>query len=581
MKKSIWLGTERCMETDMSEQMSVKLVSVTTGAGDLVNKTAQEIISYTARVSNPSNQNNMETAPKLLAYLIKNKHWSPFEMAHMTVEITTSRAIAQQILRHRSFSFQEFCISGDSLITIIQPNGTPNYHSIKKLYERQNWKRYKRLKARVYDELRGQFTTASIKEIFNTGKKECFKVYLEDGKTITTTKDHKFLTKEGFIPLEMALGLTLNNKTVSLENPKELAINGTLAYQDFEWMKAAKERSILLKTGVQGIADEAGVSYHTIRKWLKLLNLKFTKKEVAAMYDVWNKGKTGYQISKWSEEDKIEKRNRTPKGPAHHSYKGGKAAERRAIANFFTPIRKDILKKFNYTCQMCSQPLNTFDGKVDLHHIKEVGLYPELAYDIENIIPVHRKCHMEHHGKSYYFKSIKRGKRTLIPKFKRVVKVEYVGPIDTYDMEVDHPSHNYVANKFCVHNSQRYSIVTDHIVYDARRQDTKNRQNSIDDMSEEDKEWFKQAQENTIAFSKIYYEEALKKGIAKEQARFLLPLNTQTRMYMSGSVRSWIHYLDLRCLNGTQLEHKEIADAIKKIFNEQFPDISTAMGWNI
>lgn len=225
------------MEISMNEQMNVKLVSVTSGAGELINKTAQEIVSYTARVSNPSNQNNMETSPRLLSYLIKNKHWSPFEMAHMTVEITTSRAIAAQILRHKSFSFQEF--------------------------------------------------------------------------------------------------------------------------------------------------------------------------------------------------------------------------------------------------------------------------------------------------------------------------------------------------------SQRYSIATNHIIYDARRQDNKNRQNSIDDMSEEDKEWFRQAQENTIAFSKIYYEEALKKGIAKEQARFLLPLNTQTTMYMCGSIRSWIHYLDLRCLNGTQLEHKEIADTIKKIFNEQFPDISVAMGWNI
>jgi thymidylate synthase (FAD) len=69
---------------------------------------AEELISYCARVSNPSNQLNVETAPKLLKYLIKHKHWSPFEMVHATIEINTSRAIAAQILRHRSFSFQEF-----------------------------------------------------------------------------------------------------------------------------------------------------------------------------------------------------------------------------------------------------------------------------------------------------------------------------------------------------------------------------------------------------------------------------------------------------------------------------------------
>ena len=87
--------------------MNVKLISlsnpVTTGISN-----PEELIAYCARVSNPSNQLNKETAPKLLSYLIKHKHWSPFEMVSMCVEIQTSRAIAAQILRHRSFSFQEF-----------------------------------------------------------------------------------------------------------------------------------------------------------------------------------------------------------------------------------------------------------------------------------------------------------------------------------------------------------------------------------------------------------------------------------------------------------------------------------------
>jgi thymidylate synthase (FAD) len=87
--------------------MNVSLVSITQPfISDL--KNAEDIIAYCARVSNPTNQLNTETAPKLLKFLIKHKHWSPFEMVDMTVEIKTSRAIAAQILRHRSFSFQEF-----------------------------------------------------------------------------------------------------------------------------------------------------------------------------------------------------------------------------------------------------------------------------------------------------------------------------------------------------------------------------------------------------------------------------------------------------------------------------------------
>ncbi len=91
--------------------MNVKLISLTQpqiSTPDRSPMNAEDIIAYCARVSNPSNQSNTKTAPKLLRFLIKHKHWSPFELASMCVEIKTSRAIAAQILRHRSFSFQEF-----------------------------------------------------------------------------------------------------------------------------------------------------------------------------------------------------------------------------------------------------------------------------------------------------------------------------------------------------------------------------------------------------------------------------------------------------------------------------------------
>lgn len=87
--------------------MKVKLVSITKPEIEGIDS-AEDLIAYCARVSNPSNQMNTETAPRLLSYLIKHKHWSPFEMVDVCFEIETSRAIAAQILRHRSFSFQEF-----------------------------------------------------------------------------------------------------------------------------------------------------------------------------------------------------------------------------------------------------------------------------------------------------------------------------------------------------------------------------------------------------------------------------------------------------------------------------------------
>ena len=86
----------------------VKLVSITQGADELINKNAQEVIGFVARVSNPNNQMNFDTVSGLLRYCIQNHHWSIFEHAFMTVEITTTMPIAEQMLRHRSFTFQKF-----------------------------------------------------------------------------------------------------------------------------------------------------------------------------------------------------------------------------------------------------------------------------------------------------------------------------------------------------------------------------------------------------------------------------------------------------------------------------------------
>ncbi|WGH49938.1 thymidylate synthase [Pseudoalteromonas phage vB_PtuP_Slicky01] len=121
--------------------------------------------------------------------------------------------------------------------------------------------------------------------------------------------------------------------------------------------------------------------------------------------------------------------------------------------------------------------------------------------------------------------------------------------------------------------SQRYSEVSNYTVQrEARTQDLKNRQNSneVDDPALQ--QAFSEMQAMTLATATLNYESALTMGIAKEQARSLLPEGlTETKMYMNGTIRSWIHYLKLRCGNGTQKEHKEIADMIKVILLEQLP----------
>lgn len=167
-----------------------------------------------------------------------------------------------------------------------------------------------------------------------------------------------------------------------------------------------------------------------------------------------------------------------------------------------------------------------------------------------------------------------------------LMKHKHWSPLEMSHMTVEITTSRAIAQQILRHRSfsfqefsQRYAKATSFITYEARRQDKKNRQNSIDDMPEDDKEWFKRTQKEVQHKCEEAYLDALSMGIAKEQARFLLPLSTQTRLYMCGNARSWVHYIDLRAANGTQKEHMEIAEGCKRLFCEVFPEISKAMEW--
>lgn len=169
---------------------------------------------------------------------------------------------------------------------------------------------------------------------------------------------------------------------------------------------------------------------------------------------------------------------------------------------------------------------------------------------------------------------------------RHLIKNKHWSPFEHAMMTVEVTTSRGIAPQILRHRSlsfqefsQRYAESMNVEFYEARRQDSKNRQNSIDDMSDEDKDWFMAAQREVWEKSFALYKMALIKGIAKEQARFLLPLNTETTLCMTGSARSWIHYLDVRCAEGVQKEHKDIAMAIRRIFVENFPSTAEALEW--
>ena len=166
-----------------------------------------------------------------------------------------------------------------------------------------------------------------------------------------------------------------------------------------------------------------------------------------------------------------------------------------------------------------------------------------------------------------------------------LIKHKHWSPFEMVNMCVEIKTTRSIASQILRHRSfsfqefsQRYAQVTElPAPPNLRRQDTKNRQNSIDDLNEYTVQDFQLKAQQVFEMSKHLYDEMLSAGVAKECARDILPLCSPTTMYMNGSIRSWIHYTDLRCGNGTQLEHKMIADQVKNLLKQELPTVFRAM----
>ena len=170
---------------------------------------------------------------------------------------------------------------------------------------------------------------------------------------------------------------------------------------------------------------------------------------------------------------------------------------------------------------------------------------------------------------------------------KYLIKHKHWSPFEMASMCVEIHTTRAISPQILRHRSfsfqefsQRYAIPTDTFATvqpKLRRQDTKNRQNSIDDLPEETVEYYDQRIDDHFRQGVELYESLLHSGVAKECARAVLPLTTVTRLYMSGTIRSWLHYVDLRGDNGTQLEHMQIARSIGEILDTELPTIARAM----
>jgi thymidylate synthase (FAD) len=544
-----------------------------------------------------------ENDKRLLNFLVKHKHTSPFRHPQLQFRIHCPIFVERQLFKHQ-IGLTANCLHGDTKITFLSKGGALEKESIKSLYERWNngrphqnsekdkeycRKRISNKKLRVLNENTGEFEVGHIKNIMFSGKKMVYEIKTQDGKSVKCSADHRVFTKDGWKTINSGLS------TADFLGLNGIAVAGNSGYTDYEKIKEDRINGL----SVQEMADKYECSYHTIRKWLKIHKLSFSKEETYYKKNSipWNKNRSGYKLNLTEEgrKKKIESAKRSPKGPLSHLWRGGITSERDKIGQWVRSVAKDVHKKYNYTCQSCEGKCKNRPRLV-CHHIFLVATHHELAYDIDNLITLCEGCHIKIHktqeseikfaekysdgnapilAKKFGKNKINRKGRKLKVHFSKIVSISKIEEVDTYDIEVDGPHHNFVADGCVVHNSisGRYVDFADsyYEITELRKQSKSSKQGSEGVLDRPD---LLQKIKDAQKVCRDLYKELCDEGVAKEQARIVLPLSLNTTFIWTGSLAAFLHLWSLRLKPDAQQETREVAkemfDALQNIDGHPF-----------
>jgi thymidylate synthase (FAD) len=475
---------------------------------------------------------------RLIRYLWKNKHTTPFESVQFTFEVKAPIFVFRQWHRHRTW-----CLSGDTLISFELPcrlrEGirTAKTMRLDELYrkwkpsqrkdrpERQTNALFSRSKIqgmllRVYDEQRGEFTTGRICDVIASGVKQVFEIGLADGKKLKCSKDHRLLTTEGWQRLEDAIGLVVVGNTAGMNRKAYVLTNG-----------------------------------------------------YAADHVPWNKGVTGYKTKRVVTEEEKAIIREARSGPRSNFWKGGVTPERQNIARWTREQAPKVHAKHDYTCQDCGNR----GGVLHAHHVKSVVEHPESARDFDNLATLCERCHDIRHGRKGDRAKCRAKGQTLRAMSSEIVSIRLVGEEPTYDISVDGPNHNFVANGVIVHNSYnelsaRYRELPEEVYMpDFRAQSSNNKQGSDGEIDGHVASALRELFESTYADSFKAYRMALDNGVAREVARSVLPVATYSHMFASVNLLNLLKFLTLRCDSHAQHEIRVYADAMRELVRPIVP----------
>jgi thymidylate synthase (FAD) len=372
--------------------------------------------------------------------------------------------------------------------------------------------------------------------------------------------------------------------------------NPAALYRQEAWLQQRLQEGLDAKE----MAELSGCSIEAIKKWVYHFGLNLNRRPPGFQKGMqpWNKDRCGYslQLSESSREARRARSQRTARrGSASHFWKGGTSPERVLIGAWTRQIAPQVHRRFDHTCQRCG--LRGGEHQLHVHHLVPVYADASLGYEIENLVTLCQPCHAlvhKHHQEAEFAAAFRlrkpltswpekprpRGRRLMAHPL-TVVHVEYLGIQMTYDLEVEDPWHNFVANGLVVHNSMRYTgdrirraanseLELEEVFYLRPVGDYSDRQGKKYSYTAEqrgvDLELCRAAAER--------YRDLLNAGYAEEHARGILPFDYRQHFVVSFSLRAFLHFLDLRAKLDAQEEIRVLCELMWPHLQAWAPEIA-------
>ncbi|MGH2515415.1 MAG: FAD-dependent thymidylate synthase [Ktedonobacterales bacterium] len=529
--------------------------------------------------------------------LINQGHGSVLEHAVWDLLIVgVSRSLTHELVRHRAGT--GFCLAGDTLIYSdhmwgIRRSGIKK-RSIQQIYEMTKTphgrSRLKLLRLRCLNMETGTFITGRVKNVACTGIKPVFRVELADGKTVTCTKEHQFLTTCGWMPLEGAVGgLTVTPSSLAVygRDDAEIMVNGVLAYKDKEWLR---EQYMSKNLDQKTIANLAGVSPHTIRAWIRRYGLQKPVGSWTKGVTPWNKGKR-YKPG-WRHTEEAKQLFRQQKlGANNPQWRGGITPTAIQIRKGLKNLRPHVFARDTNRCRLCGNK----SKHLTVHHVLPVWARPDLTLDINNMVTLCRPCHLkvntrEHLYVEYFGRSLPElGSRPkpLAQTVRQVTKhpvrikaITYAGEQMTYDIEMEGPHHNFVANGIVTHNSQLSQRYVDESTADFVEPAVIAGDPALHAT------WLRAVESAHAAYMELVAGLAAKVErehpdlkrtarlkMAREAARSVLPNATETKLLFSANARALRWIITLRGSDGAEPEIRRLAVKLARVMRDEAPNL--------